>query len=68
MRSLTYLNGESRLPSDIKNLVLPYYSIRVVEHRLTTQGDKGYKSSIMAVRGYLTHNQLSIFTTFIIQL
>ena len=44
----TYLNGESRLPSNIKNLVLPYYSVRIVNHKLTTQGDKGYKTMIMA--------------------
>ena len=43
------INNINRLPSDIKNLVLPYYTIRVVQHRLTAQGDKGFLTSIMSV-------------------
>ena len=41
-----YLNGPSRVPSDIKNLVLPYYSVRAVKHKLNSQG---YKTIISAV-------------------
>ena len=44
-----YLNGPSRIPSDIKNLVLPYYSIRAVKHKLTTQGDRGYTTTVLCV-------------------
>lgn len=39
----------NRLPSDIDNFVLPYYSVRVVQHKLTTQGDKGFVSRVLAV-------------------
>lgn len=39
----------NRIPSDIDKLVLPYYSIRVVQHRLTTQGDKGFTTKVSAV-------------------
>jgi hypothetical protein len=39
----------NRLPSDIDKFVLPYYSVRVVQHKLTTQGDKGFVSRILAV-------------------
>jgi len=41
------INSENRLPSNINNLILPYYSVRVVQHRLTAQGDKGYISQLM---------------------
>ena len=44
-----YLNGPSRVPSDIENLVLPYYSIRSVKHKLSTQGNKGYSTTVLAV-------------------
>lgn len=39
----------NRIPSNIDNFVLPYYSVRVVQHRLTTQGDKGFVSRVVAV-------------------
>ena len=39
----------NRLPSDIDKFVLPYYSVRVVQHKLTTQGDKGYTTKLSCV-------------------
>lgn len=39
----------NRIPSNIDNFVLPYYSVRVVQHRLTTQGDKGYVTKVLGV-------------------
>lgn len=39
----------NRIPSNINNFVLPYYSVRVVQHKLTTQGDKGYTTKLSAV-------------------
>lgn len=45
----SYLNGPSRLPTDIKNLVLPYYTIRSVQHKLTASSNRGYISVISCV-------------------
>lgn len=39
----------NRIPSNIDNFVLPYYSVRVVQHKLTTQGDKGYTTKLSCV-------------------
>jgi hypothetical protein len=43
------INSVNRLPSDINNLILPYYTVRVVQHKLTAQGDKGYTTSLLSV-------------------
>lgn len=41
------INSVNRLPSDINKLILPYYSVRVVQHKLTAQGDKGFITQVM---------------------
>jgi len=43
------INSVNRLPSDINNLILPYYTVRVVQHRLTAQGDKGFVTQLLSV-------------------
>jgi hypothetical protein len=42
-------NSPARVPTNIQNLVIPYYTIRSVQHKITCGGDRGWTSVVQSV-------------------